>query len=203
MQRNHDPTARADSRWRMLYRIGGISAGLSVAMLPAATVLVIATPPPPTAGGAATLEYVASHRTLYIVRQQLWLVPGVFAAVMYLALYPVLKWSTSLRERRAPSRSWRVRPSSCWPARTTRGSPCVARLAACSSFCESDIGGRGARPRAATAPVWHGITIATARWLMWMAGPGSDLNVRGRVGRTVCQEWPSSWARYCRAASDG
>ncbi len=82
---------RADSRWRMLYRIGGISAGLFVAMLLAATMLVIATPPPPTDGGAATLEYIASHRTLYIVHQQLWLVPGVFAAVMYLALYPVLK----------------------------------------------------------------------------------------------------------------
>ena len=91
MQRDHDAIARADSRWRMLYRIGGISAGLFVAMLLVATVLVIATPPPPTAGGAATLGYIASHRTLYIVHQQLWLVPGVFAAVMYLALFPVMK----------------------------------------------------------------------------------------------------------------
>lgn len=82
---------RADSRWWMLSRIGGISAGLFVAMLLVVTGLAIATPPPPIAGGATTLEYIASHRSLYIVHQQLWLVPGLFAAVMYLALYPALK----------------------------------------------------------------------------------------------------------------
>jgi hypothetical protein len=84
-------SVRPDPGWRMLYRIGGISAGLFVAMLLAAIGLAIATPPPPTAGGVATLEYIVSHRTLYIVHQQLWLVPGVFAAVAYLALYPALK----------------------------------------------------------------------------------------------------------------
>jgi hypothetical protein len=68
-----------------------VSAWLFVVLLVAAIVLAIATPPPPTAGGAATLEYVAAHRTLYLVHQQLWLVPGVFAAVVYLALYPALK----------------------------------------------------------------------------------------------------------------
>ena len=91
MEQDHDAIAPAESRWRMLYRIGGISAGLFVAMLLAATVLAITTPPPPTSGGAATLEYIASHRILYIVHQQLWLVPGVFAAVIFLALYPALK----------------------------------------------------------------------------------------------------------------
>jgi hypothetical protein len=75
----------------MLFRIGGISAGLFVAMLVAATGLAVATPPSPTSGGAATLEYIATHRSTYIVQQQLWLVPGVFAAVVYLSLYPALK----------------------------------------------------------------------------------------------------------------
>jgi Domain of unknown function (DUF4386) len=46
---------------------------------------------PPTAGGTATLDYIAAHRTLYIVHQQLWLVPGVFAMVTYLAIYPALR----------------------------------------------------------------------------------------------------------------
>jgi hypothetical protein len=46
---------------------------------------------PPTAGGTATLSYIAAHRTLYIVYQQLWLVPGLFAMVTYLALYPALE----------------------------------------------------------------------------------------------------------------
>ena len=80
-----------DPTWRLLYRVGGVSAWIFVAMTVAAIALAIATPPPPTAGGTATLSYIAAHRTLYIVEQQLWLVPGFFAMVTYLALYPALK----------------------------------------------------------------------------------------------------------------
>lgn len=83
--------ASPDPSWRLLYRIGGVSAWIFVAMTVAAIALAIAAPPPPTAGGTATLSYIAAHRTLYIVYQQLWLVPGVFAMVTYLALYPALK----------------------------------------------------------------------------------------------------------------
>jgi hypothetical protein len=91
MQQLEAPSARPNPGWRMLYRVGGISAGLFVAMLLAAIGLAIATPPAPTSSGAATLEYIASHRSLYIVHQQLWLVPGIFAAVVYLALYPAMR----------------------------------------------------------------------------------------------------------------
>ena len=83
--------AGPDPSWHLLYRIGGISAWIFVAMTVAAIALAIATPPPPTAGGTATLSYIAAHRTLYIVYEQLWLVPGLFAMVTYLALYPALK----------------------------------------------------------------------------------------------------------------
>lgn len=83
--------AGPDPSWRLLYRIGGVSAWIFVGMLVAAIVVAIATPAPPTAGGTATLSYIAAHRTLYIVEQQLWLVPAVFAMVTYLALYPALK----------------------------------------------------------------------------------------------------------------
>ena len=83
--------AGPDPSWHQLYRIGGVSAWIFVAMTVAAIALAIATPPPPTAGGTATLSYIAAHRTLYILYQQLWLVPGVFAMVTYLALYPALK----------------------------------------------------------------------------------------------------------------
>jgi hypothetical protein len=77
--------------WRLLYRVGGVSAWLFVGMLVAAIVLSVVTPQPPTSGGTATLDYIAGHRTLYVVAQQLWLVPGLFGMVTYLALYPALK----------------------------------------------------------------------------------------------------------------
>lgn len=44
-------------------------------MIVAAIVVAIATPAPLTAGGIATLSYIAAHRALCIVEQQLWLVP--------------------------------------------------------------------------------------------------------------------------------
>ena len=84
-------TAGPDPSWHLLYRIGGVSAWIFVAMIVAGIVLVGAAPRPPTEGGAATLNYIATHRMLYIVTQQVWLVPGFFAMVTYLALYPALK----------------------------------------------------------------------------------------------------------------
>ena len=83
--------AGPDPSWRLLYRLGGVSAWLFFVMLVAAIVLAIVAPAAPTTGGTATLDYIAAHRTLYIVYQQLWLVPGAFAMVTYLALYPALK----------------------------------------------------------------------------------------------------------------
>ncbi|HET9222802.1 MAG TPA: hypothetical protein VFO07_09880 [Roseiflexaceae bacterium] len=41
--------------------------------------------------GAETLLYIASHRSLYILKQILWLSPSVLAMVVFLALYPALK----------------------------------------------------------------------------------------------------------------
>jgi hypothetical protein len=79
------------SNWKVLFKIGGLSAWLYVLLITAAIVLAIVTPPLPTTGGAATLEYIAAHRVLYIIYQQLWLVPGLFAALMFLALFPALK----------------------------------------------------------------------------------------------------------------
>ncbi|MDE3113517.1 MAG: DUF4386 family protein [Chloroflexota bacterium] len=77
--------------WRTLYRSGAASAGLFLAFIVTATVLAIVTPPAPVTGGEATLAYIAEHRSLYVVQQQLWLVPGLFAMVVYVALYPALR----------------------------------------------------------------------------------------------------------------
>jgi len=54
-------------------------------------VLVVVAPPPVNADGAATLQYVASHKVLYVIEQILWLAPSAFALVVFLALYQALK----------------------------------------------------------------------------------------------------------------
>lgn len=80
-----------DPSWRLLYRVGGVAAWLFVGMTVVDIVLYLTTPAPPTGGGVATLNHIAGHRTLYVVEQQLWLVPAAFATVTYLALYPALQ----------------------------------------------------------------------------------------------------------------
>jgi hypothetical protein len=54
-------------------------------------VVVFAVPAAPTSGGAATLDYIAAHRSIYILEQALWLAPSVLLTVVFLALYPALK----------------------------------------------------------------------------------------------------------------
>jgi hypothetical protein len=56
-----------DPAWSDLYRAGGISAGLFVLLMVTAIALAVAFPQPPISGGAATLDYIAKYRTLYIV----------------------------------------------------------------------------------------------------------------------------------------
>ncbi len=80
-----------DPLWSWLYRAGAVSAGLAVLMYVAALVIFVATTAPPTAGGAAMLEYVDAHRTVYIVRQVLWLAPSLPLMVVFLALAVALR----------------------------------------------------------------------------------------------------------------
>src|SRR5215210_7365191 len=77
-----------DSSWRPLYRAGAAAAGLAVILYVAALVIFVVTPAPPlsTSGGAATLDYVAGERGIYIVRQLLWLMPSLLLMVVVLAL---------------------------------------------------------------------------------------------------------------------
>jgi hypothetical protein len=83
--------AAPDPSWRSLYRAGGISAVLFVVSVLVAIVLIVIAPPPLSADGAATLQYIASHKLLYIIEQVLWLAPSVFGAVVFLALFHALK----------------------------------------------------------------------------------------------------------------
>jgi hypothetical protein len=81
----------ADPSWKDLYRAGAISAAVCAVLYVAALVVVMVTPMPPTSGGAATLGYIAAHRSVYILEQVLWLAPSLFAIIVFLALYPALK----------------------------------------------------------------------------------------------------------------
>lgn len=83
--------ASPDPSWRGLYHAGGISAILFVVPILVAIVLIVVAPPPLNADGATTLQYVASHKVLYIIEQILWLAPSAFALVVFLALYQALK----------------------------------------------------------------------------------------------------------------
>jgi hypothetical protein len=84
-------TTGPDPSWKDLYRIGGISAMLYVAIYLLGIIFIFAIPLPPTSGGAAILDYIASNRTIYLIQQIMWLGPSVLAILFYLALYPALK----------------------------------------------------------------------------------------------------------------
>ena len=83
--------ASPDPSWRGLYRAGGVSALLFVVLTIVSIVLVFTKPLQPRSGGAATLRAIASNRSLYILKQVLWLAPSVLALVVFLALYRALK----------------------------------------------------------------------------------------------------------------
>jgi hypothetical protein len=68
-----------------------VSAGLFVGLTLVSIVLVFAKPLQPRSGGAATLGDIAANRSLYILKQVLWLGASVPALVVFLALYRALK----------------------------------------------------------------------------------------------------------------
>jgi hypothetical protein len=85
------PATGPDPAWHDLYRVGGVAALLATLAYIVGFVAVFAVPAAPTSGGAATLEYIAAHRSIYIVEQALWQAPSVLLTVVFLALYPALK----------------------------------------------------------------------------------------------------------------
>jgi len=83
--------ASPDPSWRGLYRAGGISGVLFIVLTIVSIVLVFTKPLQPSSGGAETLKNIASNRSLYILKQVLWLGPSALAMVVFLALYRALK----------------------------------------------------------------------------------------------------------------
>lgn len=80
-----------DSSWVDLVKLGGVSAILAGLLTILATALVFVMPFPPTSGGTATLEYIASNRSAYIIEQILYNVPGILAVMVFPALYMTLR----------------------------------------------------------------------------------------------------------------
>lgn len=80
-----------DPSWATLYRAGGIAALLATLAYIVAVVVEFSVTAAPTSGGAATLAYIAAHRSIYILQQVLWLAPSVLLIVVFLALYVAIK----------------------------------------------------------------------------------------------------------------
>lgn len=74
------------SSWTPLYRAGAIGAGIAVLLYVVALILVFVTDLAPTSGGAEMLAYIDAHRTLYVLKQVLWILPSVLLMVLFLAL---------------------------------------------------------------------------------------------------------------------
>jgi hypothetical protein len=83
--------ASPDPSWRGLYRAGGVSAALYVVLIIIPLVLLFTTPQPPSSGGAATLQYIASHKPVYIIELVSFVGLSLPAMVVFLALYVALK----------------------------------------------------------------------------------------------------------------
>ncbi len=90
--------ASPDPSWSVLYRAGGVSAVLFVVLTIVSIVLAFITPQPQSSGGSlmlpggvATLQYIASHRSVFILDQILFVGPVVLTMVVFLALYVALK----------------------------------------------------------------------------------------------------------------
>jgi hypothetical protein len=69
MKSNHQPkgvAVHADASWKLLYVIGSGLALAYVIMVIVPLVLVFAVPRPPAVGGEAVLNYIASHKGVYL-----------------------------------------------------------------------------------------------------------------------------------------
>lgn len=81
----------AERPWAPLYRAGAASATVAVLVYVVAFAVVAVSGEPPDSGGAATLDYVAAHRTVYLLRQVLWETPALLIMVTVLALAVALR----------------------------------------------------------------------------------------------------------------
>lgn len=75
--------------WQLLYLAAGASSILFVLLLIAALVLDFMAPPP-VHGGAATLEFIAANKQVYVAEQVLWILPNILPVLVFAALFVAL-----------------------------------------------------------------------------------------------------------------
>ena len=78
-------SARPDLTWQPLYKIGGISAWVFVAMVLVPVILVFTAPVPPTEG-RALLVYIADHKAVYLVQLICFVGLGIPALIAFAAM---------------------------------------------------------------------------------------------------------------------
>jgi len=83
---SEEAVAGLDPSWRGLYKAGGVSGVLVGILFILAIVLAFTTPQAPSSGGAATLQFIASHRSVYIVEQVVGLAQLFLEIVAFLAV---------------------------------------------------------------------------------------------------------------------
>jgi hypothetical protein len=84
---SEEPEAFPDPSWRGLYKVGGISGVLVGILFIINIVLLFTTPQAPSSGGAATLQYIASNRSIYVIEQVVGLTPIFLEIIALLAIY--------------------------------------------------------------------------------------------------------------------
>jgi hypothetical protein len=72
--------------WRPLYRAGAICAALTVLLYAAALALYGVAVTPVDADGEGMLDFIVDNRSVYILKQVLWILPGALLIVTFLAL---------------------------------------------------------------------------------------------------------------------
>ena len=82
---------RPDPSWKTLYVAGGACAFGAALAYVIALVINLSVEAASDSGGASMLQYVADHRSVYILQQILWLGPGILLMVTFLSLWPLVK----------------------------------------------------------------------------------------------------------------
>ena len=82
---------RSDPSWKGLYLAGSMSAALYVALIILPLVLIFSGPQPPLVDGAALLQYIATHRSVYMIELVSFVGLSVPAMIVFLALYVALE----------------------------------------------------------------------------------------------------------------